>query len=94
MAMHNSQHKRPRGLLTIHDTERKLVEGISAKTREVDRPAVRGILYGLDRLPKGILKLLRCRHALATIPVQGVQIILLGLGMKIERLASHCNYFS
>jgi hypothetical protein len=85
--------KRPHKLLAIDDTEREVVEVISAKMREVDRPPLRGILYGLDRLPKGIVKPFRRRQALATIPVQGIQIILLGLGMKLEWLASHSNYF-
>jgi hypothetical protein len=54
--MRNRQHKYPRRLYPVYKAKGKPMKRISAKVREVNRPAFRRILYGVDRLPKSVLE--------------------------------------
>src|SRR5882757_9069604 len=87
--MGNCQHKRPGGLDTVHKAEGKLMQRISAKVGGVNRPALRRILYGVDRMPKSVVESLSRGEVAITIPSQRIQVIFFRTGMKLQRLDWH-----
>jgi len=83
--MRNRQHKGPRGLYTVHKAERELMKRISAKVRKVNRPALRRILYRVDRSPKSVLEFHSRGEVPITIPTQRIQVVFFRTGMKLQR---------
>jgi hypothetical protein len=83
------EHKCPGGLDPVHETERKPMKRISAKVKEVNRPALRRILYGVNRPPKSVVELFCSREVPVAIPSQRIQVIFFRTGMKLQRLDWH-----
>jgi hypothetical protein len=85
----DGQHERPRGFYAVHKAEGKLMKNVSAKVREVNRPAFRRILDGANRPPKIVLESLSGREVPVAILSQRIQVIFFRTGMKLQRLDWH-----